>query len=162
MEQLVCKAFWAALLLTGDAARAEEAVQEAIDFLDADDLFSDALLLFVSTMALRLDGDESALPLLPKDLRNVMRLPRMKRQCFVLRILLGFTEGRCARLLHVQDQRISDELCLALSELASMSDIDGRSSLVCQPGTAESLTGVPAIAYDDLPGDLSHMWSVRD
>jgi hypothetical protein len=126
MERLVCKAFWAALLLTGDAARAEEAVYAAIDFLDADDLSSDALLLFVSTLALRLDGDESVLALLPKDLRNVMRLPRMKRQCFVLRILLGFSEGRCARLMHVQEWRISEEVCLAVTELASTSDTRSR------------------------------------
>jgi DNA-directed RNA polymerase specialized sigma24 family protein len=134
MEGLLCNAFWAALLLTGDAARAEEVVQAAIEFLDADDLSSDALLIFVGTLASQLDGDESllggdesVLPVLPKDLQNVMRLPRMKRQCFVLRILLGFPEGRCARLLHVQDRRISDEVGVAMSELASMSDAHSHS-----------------------------------
>ena len=121
MKRLSCNAFWAALLLTGDAAKAEEAVQVAIEYLDAAELSNDALLIFVSTLALQLDGDasvlggdEPVLPALPEELRNVIRLPQMKRQCFVLRILLSFPEDRCARLLHVQDRAIFDDTAVRL------------------------------------------------
>jgi hypothetical protein len=118
MSEILCNAFWVAVLLTGDKARAEEVVQEAIEFLDADDLSTDALLIFVSTLALHSGGDESELPEMPEELQNVMRLPRMMRQCFVLRILLGFPEGRCARLLHAEDWQISEAVVEAVSWLS--------------------------------------------
>lgn len=118
MSEILCNAFWVAVLLTGDKARAEEVVQEAIEFLDADDLSTDALLIFVSTLALHSGGDKSELPEMPEELQNVMRLPRMMRQCFVLRILLGFPEGRCARLLHAEDWQISEAVVEAVSWLS--------------------------------------------
>jgi len=118
MSKLLCNAFWVAVLLTGDTAKAEEVVREAIEFLDADDLSSDALLIFVSTLALQIAGDESTEPMMPEELRSVMKLPRMMRQCFVLRILLGFPEARCARLLHVEDWQISEAVVEAVSGLS--------------------------------------------
>jgi len=118
MSELLCNAFWVALLLTGNAAVAEEVVRDAIEFLDTDDLSTDALLIFVSTLALQLGGDESDQPMLPEELRSVIRLPRMMRQCFVLRILLGWPEGRCARLLHAEDWQISEAVVEAVSRLA--------------------------------------------
>jgi DNA-directed RNA polymerase specialized sigma24 family protein len=118
MSELLCNAFWVAVLLTGDAARAEEVVRDAIEFLDADDLSTDALLIFVSTLALQLGGGESAGPVLPEEMANVMRLPRMMRQCFVLRILLGFPEGRCARMMHAEEWQISEAVVEAVSRLS--------------------------------------------
>jgi DNA-directed RNA polymerase specialized sigma24 family protein len=118
MNGLICNAFWVALLLTGDTARAEEVVRDAIEFLDPDDLATEALLIFVSTLALQIAGDELAQPMLPEELRNVMRLPLMLRRCFVLRILLGFPKDRCARLLHVDEQQISNAVVEAVSRLS--------------------------------------------
>jgi len=118
MGERLCNAFWVAMLLTGDAARAEEVVRDAIEFLDSDDLSTDALLIFVGTLALQLGGEESDQPELPEELRNVIRLPRMLRQCFVLRILLGWPEGRCARLMHAEDWQISEAVVEAVSRLA--------------------------------------------
>jgi hypothetical protein len=120
MEQLLCRAFWVSVLLSGDAGVAEEVIREAIEFLDMEDLSTDALLIFVATLSLQLCGDESAPPILPEELRSVVRLPRMRRQCFVLRILLKWPEARCARLLHVEPVQISDSLVDAVSELAAM------------------------------------------
>ncbi len=120
MARQLCSAFWVALLLTGDAGLAEEVIQEAIEFLDAEDLSGDALLIFVATLSLQLSGEESEQAMLPEELRNVSRLPRMLRQCFVLRILLNWPEARCARLLHVEPSEISDAVGKAVCELAAM------------------------------------------
>jgi DNA-directed RNA polymerase specialized sigma24 family protein len=118
MGERLCNAFWVAMLLTGDAARAEEVVRDAIEFLDSDDLSTDALLIFVGTLALQLGGEESDQLELPEELRNLIRLPRMLRQCFVLRILLGWPEGRCARLMHAEDWQIFEAVVEAVSRLA--------------------------------------------
>jgi hypothetical protein len=118
MEPLLWRAFWVSLLLSGDAGVAEEVIQEAIEFLDAEDLYSDALLIFVTTFSLQLHGDEPVQPTLPEELRNVMRLPRMQRQCFVLRILLHWPEARCARLLHAEEHQISNAVLEAVSRLS--------------------------------------------
>jgi hypothetical protein len=108
-----------ALLLTGDAVKAEEVVQRAIDFLDAEEIYTDALLILVSTLALQADDIGDFIPAgMPEELRSLLGLTRMKRQCFVLRVLLGFSEERCARLLHVGAERIADEVGGAVCELA--------------------------------------------
>jgi hypothetical protein len=120
MEALLCKAFWVSLLLCGDAGVAEEVIQDAIDFLDPEDLASDALLIFVATLSLQLSGKEAVQPILPEELCNVSRLPRLQRQCFVLRILLDWPEARCARLMHVEPRQISDAVGDAVCELAAM------------------------------------------
>ena len=120
----VCKAFWAAVLLTADTAFAEEAVQEAILSLDMEDLSTDALLICVATLSIQRSycpeatGNQISLKL-PEELRNVLKLPRMLRQCFVLRFLLGLPESICASLLHRDRQEICDATCAAASELSA-------------------------------------------
>jgi hypothetical protein len=120
LDDAVCSAFWVALLLSADARIAEQVIQEAIEFLDMEDLSSDALLIFVATLSLQLSGEQSVQTMLPEELANVTRLPQMARQCFVLRILLDWPEARCARLLHAEPQQISEAVGDAVCELAAM------------------------------------------
>jgi hypothetical protein len=133
----VCKAFFAAVLLSGDVAIAEEAVHEAILSLDIDDLSTEALSICVATLSIRRSYGLATARIpdsikLPKELLDVLKLPRLRRQCFVLRSLLGLPESICASLLHLDRDEICDATAAAFLDLGAAGERRiGR--LVCAP-----------------------------
>jgi len=123
-DALTPKNICAAFLLSGDTAIAEEAVHEAILSLDMEDLSTDALSICAATLSIQrssgLVAAGNPAPMkLPDELLHVLKLPRLRRQCFVLRFLLGLPESICASLLRTDQDEICDATCAALSELAA-------------------------------------------
>jgi hypothetical protein len=112
-------------------AIAEEAVHEAILSLDLEDLSTDALFICVATLSiqrsygLQAAGTKVSMNL-PEELRAVLNLPRIRRQCFVLRFLLGLPETICSSLLHTDRDEICVATGLAVSELAAVGEQEIR------------------------------------
>ena len=63
---------------------------------------------------------EQCSSILPIELRRVLHLPWTLRQCFVLRILVGWPRERCARMLHREGREIDRDACAAAQALARM------------------------------------------
>jgi hypothetical protein len=129
MSVTVCSALKAALLLTGNAASAESAVLQAISSLDPQKLTAESLLHSTIELATRGDAncDRSDLgvgwPGLPVELRNVLAMKTTLRQCFVLRVLLGLPEERCAWLLQLSRDEVGAKACVAGNEKTKQSCI---------------------------------------
>src|ERR1700680_4612829 len=95
-DDALTAAYRAAILLTGSARPAEEAVVRAIESIDIDAATSEELLRLTVIASMRImpsaelpEISASGEPLLPVDLQNVLRLPNRLRQSFVLRVLLA-------------------------------------------------------------------------
>jgi len=87
------RAYRTALLLTGSNIGAEFAVTQAIE--------QDPVVMG-NAVAAALSWRGPADPVPPSRqplLQSVFALPRLQRQCYVLRILEGLSAGECARLL---------------------------------------------------------------
>ena len=108
LTAILRKSFWVAYLLTGNAARAESAVRQAIDLWDcnADNfeqlLHTTARIAARNSLACSCDVDI----LLPAELCRVAELPPDLRSCFVLRMLLGLPSSTCAHILDLPVSRI--------------------------------------------------------
>ncbi len=123
------RAFLAAFLLTANMELAETAVAESIQALDPSDLTSEALDVLAMRIAKQLHdempepGDNISTQLLqrlPVELHNVLRLPTMLRQCFVLRVLHGLRPELCASLLGISLPQLGIRTGDAAVELARM------------------------------------------
>ena len=115
-------AFRAALMLTGNMQAAEHAVFNGIAATDCYSAEDDALLLETVKAAIQrrpnsLHQSQEAPAHLPLELRRLFLLTPISRDCFVLRILLGFAVGTCSRILHRGVDEIEDVLCAALQAL---------------------------------------------
>ncbi len=126
------QSFRTTLLLTGNVARAEDAVREAIHALDSEardseEMSREALLSGAIVAALRessatrRQGDPAS-AVLPPELRRVLRLPADLRRCFVLRILVALSRARCAQLLNLSVAEVDENACAAARMLARASD----------------------------------------
>jgi hypothetical protein len=118
------KAFTVALLLTGNMDHAETSVLQGIAEWDPDamsvyPLFQatvKASLLFVAPQK---EDLALALPFLPPELQNTLDLPWDLRQCFVLRVLAGFSRRVCAQLLGWKTCEIDRCTCAAMVQLST-------------------------------------------
>ena len=125
MQEAAARAFVTALLLAGDAERAEAAVLRGIGSTSADSECGEELIRRTVSAAIEPEElpaqpsmeREPADSTLPFELQRVLRLPRYLRQCFVLRVLVGLPSEACARLLHSKVQQIDDATCAAMSLL---------------------------------------------
>ncbi len=124
------KSFITALLLTANLDRAESAVMRSIGRLD-ECVSSGALLQGTLRASLAGPGGMTAeVPedlaeagsILPPELQHVVHLPKDLRQCFVLRILLGLSREVCASLLGLDVQRIDEQTCASIFQLAVTQD----------------------------------------
>jgi DNA-directed RNA polymerase specialized sigma24 family protein len=61
---------------------------------------------------------DQAASLLPRELQNVLYLPRRLRHCFVLRLLMAMSRECCARLLGLDVNEVDRNVSLAAEELA--------------------------------------------
>jgi hypothetical protein len=122
------KAFIAAFLLSGDAARAEAAVLKGIEWIDSDGGQGEDLLQSTVKAAIERDRfpglspkpSDSAVSRLPLELQRVLRLPHFLRHCFVLRVLAGLPPELCACLLNANGHQVDKGTCAAMRELPSI------------------------------------------
>ena len=128
LANIVNRAFYTALLLVAGVGRAESAVREAIELWDADCepeevLFQKAVHSAVASpfaISTDIDSLDRAESLLPSELRSILRLPTRIRQCYVLRVLVRFTEPFVANLLHLNADEVNRNTCTGLERLGAM------------------------------------------
>jgi hypothetical protein len=125
--QAFSSSFTTALLLAGTAPAAEAAVLSSIEQLNCGDNLPDTLLRgsVIAALAAQPVVDRGqASGLLPEALGRVLRLARVQRQCYVLRILLGWPSEECARFVAMDSGRVDDHACEAAQALALMVPIE--------------------------------------
>jgi hypothetical protein len=122
-DDALTAAYRAAILLTGSARPAEEAVVRAIESIDIDAATSEELLRLTVIASMRimpsaeLPEISAREPLLPVDLQNVLRLPNRLRQSFVLRVLLAMPRDFSAQLLDIDVSALDRSTALAAQTL---------------------------------------------
>ena len=119
-------AFGTALLLAGAIKTAELAV---LDGIDACENISDRSLLIEtvrSTIRRRTKSPDvpDGINLLPPELRRLLGLQPMSRDCFVLRILVQLPPEVCAELLEISIAEYEDALYGALNQLPRLSSFE--------------------------------------
>jgi hypothetical protein len=138
MAGAVDKSFITAFLLSGSASQAEAAVLESIHGLNADDQETEAaLLLGAVSAAIRTNVEVAFQPLkelhalkaLPVELRRVLQLATVPRQCYVLRALAAWSREFCAETLGLTAAAIDDEVCAAARTIARIAE-DGHGELL--------------------------------
>jgi hypothetical protein len=116
------EAFRAAVLLTGSAEVAENAVLDGIDALESGHIVEDVLLVETAKSAIRHRVDfpgqlKQAPSYLRLELRRLFLLAPISRDCFVLRVLLRIPLATCSAVLHLTRHEVEEVLCAALQEL---------------------------------------------
>src|SRR5580692_4666622 len=114
-DEIVCKTFVVAHLLTGRVDLAEGATLKAINAWKPDIESDEVLLRHGVAAALRkrerpdacgLSKDDGTHCFLPAELRTVLELRPALRRSFVLRLLAGFSLEDCAELLGCSPERV--------------------------------------------------------
>jgi tellurite resistance protein len=133
----LCRAFHAALVLTGDAQEAEAAILIAVGLAD-DGVASDEGIFLAAVKAsisrtytgsAPTRGLDEGFPILPPELSRVARLTVDHRQFFVLRILIGLSRAECARLLDRDVREVDEGARAAMQELARIRQQEGVARL---------------------------------
>ena len=126
METTSCTvhiAFRTALLLAGATKTAELAVLEGID--TCENISHRSLLIETVRSTIRRRAESPAvldgINLLPPELRRLLGLQPIFRDCFVLRILVQLPPEVCADLLKISITEYEDALCGALNQLPLVS-----------------------------------------
>jgi hypothetical protein len=116
-------AFRTALLLAGATKTAELAVLDGIDACK--DISHRSLLIETarSTIRRRTESPDvvDGVNLLPPELRRLLGLQPIFRDCFVLRILVQLPPEVCAELLKISITEYEDVLCGALNQIPLLS-----------------------------------------
>jgi hypothetical protein len=127
-ETQVGKAFHLALLLTGNVEAAERAVSDSITE-SVCNVTGDQLLIATAKHAIQLRDhflpEAEALSSLPLELQRLFLLSTVCRDCFVLRMLMGFTEETSSGILNLRGGEIDEALCLALNDLSRFACVEG-------------------------------------
>jgi hypothetical protein len=122
-SRMVLTAFRTALLLAGATKTAEFAVLEGID--DCESVSDRTLLIETVRSALRRRTESPAVPdgsdLLPPELRRLLGLQPVFRDCFILRILVQLPPEACAEFLKMSITEYEDALYGALTQLPLLS-----------------------------------------
>ena len=116
-------AFRTALLLAGATKTAELAVLDGIDACENISLRSLLIETVRSTIRRRAESPAvlDGINLLPPELRRLLGLQPIFRDCFVLRILVQVPPEECADLLNISITEYEDALCGALNQLPLLS-----------------------------------------
>jgi len=118
-------AFRTALLLAGATKTAELAVLDGIDACESTSHRS--LLIETVRSTIRMRGESPAvfdgINLLPPELRRLLFLQPIFRDCFVLRILVQLPHEVCAELLTISIPEYEDALFGALNQLPLLSSV---------------------------------------
>ena len=126
MDTTLCAvhaAFRAALLLGGETKTAELAVLDGIDACENISLRSLLIETVRSTIRRRAESPAvlDGINLLAPELRRLLGLQPIFRDCFVLRILVQLPPEECADLLNISITEYEDTLCGALNQLPLLS-----------------------------------------
>jgi hypothetical protein len=129
MDTTLCAvhaAFRAALLLGGETKTAELAVLDGIDACENISLRSLLIETVRSTIRRRAESPAvlDGINLLPPELRRLLGLRPIFRDCFVLRILVQLPPEECADLLDISITEYEDALCRALNQLPLLSSFN--------------------------------------
>jgi len=119
IQSALNSAFWAALLLGCDVPTTEAAVLDGIgacEGLSRRTLLIEAVRSTLRRRARSTDATDAG-QLLPAELLHLTSLQPRSRDCFVLRILLGFSPEVCAGLLKISATEFEDVFCAALKQL---------------------------------------------
>ena len=126
METTSCAvhiAFRTALLLAGATKAAELAVLDGI--VACENISHRSLLIETVRSTIRRRAESPAvldgINLLPPELRRLLSLRPIFRDCFVLRILVQLPPEECADLLNISITEYEDALCGALNQLPLLS-----------------------------------------
>jgi hypothetical protein len=119
IQSAVNRAFWVALLLGCDTTIAEAAVLDGIGACE--DVSPRSLLIEAVGSTFRRRASSANAPggvqLLPAELRCLLKLQPLLRDCFVLRILLGLSPEVCTGLLNISVTEFEDASYAALKQL---------------------------------------------
>ena len=120
---VVHTAFRTALLLAGATKTAELAVLDGIDACE--NISHRSLLIETVRSTIRRRAESPAvldgINLLPPELRCLLGLQPICRDCFVLRILVQLPPEECADLLKISITEYEDALCGALNQFPLLS-----------------------------------------
>ena len=115
------EAFVAGLLLAGSLDAAEAAVLDGIAALGPGGLCGDTLLEQTAESSIRRRAEFRARPegvsILPLELKRLLLLAPICRDCFILQVLIGLTPATCSGILHISQQEREDALHVALQSL---------------------------------------------
>ena len=119
-------AFRTALLLAGATRVAELAVLDGIEACG--NISHRSLLIETVQSTIRRRAESPAgldgINLLPPELRRVLGLQPIFRDCFVLRILVQLPPEKCAELLKISITEYEDALSRALKQLPLLSSVN--------------------------------------
>jgi len=119
-------AFRTALLLAGATRVAELAVLDGIEACG--NISHRSLLIETVQSTIRRRAESPAgldgINLLPPELRRVLGLQPIFRDCFVLRILVQLPPEECAELLNISITEYEDALSRALNQLPLLSSVN--------------------------------------
>jgi hypothetical protein len=125
---VIRNAFVTAILLTGNAERAEAAVLDAIGSCSPDEQLEGSLLQATirasigagpETFPEGMDDLTSSISLLPPELHGVLRLSPWPRRCYVLRILAAVPRKVCAGMLRLNPAEVDRHISAALLSLSN-------------------------------------------
>jgi hypothetical protein len=155
MIEVLPKAFWMALMLTGSIEAAEAVVLDAIATLELDHISGDSVLLATAKSSIQRRTDfleqSGELSILPLELRRLFRLAPNYRDCFVLRVLIGLSPEFCSGILHLSIHEVEDALYTALQGLPRIEPFDmDRAEIVHPAQDAKVGSCTSPSAFPDL------------
>jgi hypothetical protein len=131
ISETLDRAFRAAHLLTASADLAEEAVLGGIAVLDSSDDVEKVLVAKTVDFVIRQSGQyphrlEGTLSVLPQELRHLLLLAPVSRDCFVLRTLFGIAPPHCAATLNLTLEEFEEALYAAYEQLPKGKEMEFR------------------------------------
>ena len=121
MSKALDQAFVAGLLLAGSLDAAEAAVLDGIAALEPDGPCGDTLVEQTAMSSIRLRAEfperSEGVSILPLELKRLLLLAPICRDCFILQVLIGLTPATCSGILHISQQEREDALHMALQNL---------------------------------------------
>ena len=102
----------------------------AIDSLESD-LSADALLVATARSTFQSSRlSEELSSFIPLELRPLFLLPRTRRYCFVLRMLMRFDLETSSKILKLSQKEVGQALCESLLDLPRAAESIGRRPLL--------------------------------
>jgi hypothetical protein len=130
MSRALDEAFVAGLLLAGNLDAAEAAVLDGIAALEPDAPCGDTLLELAAKSSIRRRDEfperSEAVSILPLELKRLLLLAPICRDCFILQVLIGLTPATCSGILHLSQQECEDALQRAFQKLPFVETSDER------------------------------------
>ena len=129
MSRALDEAFVAGLLLAGSLDAAEAAVLDGIVTLEPGVPCCDTLLEQTARSSIRRRAEfpersEGAL-ILPLELRRLLLIAPICRDCFILQVLIGLPPAACSGILHLSQQECENALHMALQNLPFIETCEG-------------------------------------